>query len=100
VPLALTIRQEQAHVEDLRLNTKRRLIYKGAALVRFEYLKWNKYIKQNPAKQKPDPKRVEHLKKIFREDNCRLLHVTNHIPAVVNQDRLDTALDNTKRKCK
>jgi hypothetical protein len=41
----LTIQQAQAHAKDLRLNTKSWLICKGSALVRFEYLKWNKYLK-------------------------------------------------------
>jgi hypothetical protein len=35
----LTMQQAQAHAKDLRFNTKSQLIYKGSALVKFEYLK-------------------------------------------------------------
>jgi hypothetical protein len=65
----LTIQQAQAHTEDLRLNTKSRLICKGSAFVRFEYLKWNEYLKLNEMEQ-PDPERVEHVKQIFRKTGC------------------------------
>lgn len=34
----LIIKQAQAHTEDLRLSNKSRLISKGSALVKFEYL--------------------------------------------------------------
>lgn len=34
----LTIQQVQAHTEDLRLNTKSQLIYKGSTLIKFKYL--------------------------------------------------------------
>jgi len=44
---ALTMQQALAHAEDLRLDTKSRLICKGSALVKFEYLNWNKYLKCN-----------------------------------------------------
>jgi hypothetical protein len=60
----LTMQQAQAHAEDLRLNIESRLIYKGSTLVRFKYLKWNKYLKLNEMEQ-PDLECVEHVKRIF-----------------------------------
>jgi spore coat polysaccharide biosynthesis protein SpsF (cytidylyltransferase family) len=87
----LTIQQAQAYAKDLRLNTKSRLIYKGSALVRFKYLKWNKYLKLNEIEQL-DLKRVEHVKQIFRKTGCSQLLVGHYIPTVVDQHRLHIAL--------
>jgi hypothetical protein len=92
------MQQERVNVEDLGFDTERRLICKGSALVRFEYLKWNKYISRNPGKRKPDPKRVKHLKEIFKQEGCHSLQVKHHIPAVVDQGRLDAALEDARRK--
>ncbi|KIM93115.1 hypothetical protein OIDMADRAFT_138367, partial [Oidiodendron maius Zn] len=86
------MQQGQALVEDLEFDTERRHKCQGAALVRFEYLKW--------AKQtwRPDPKHVDHLKWIFQKEGCRALEVGHHIPALVDQHRLDAALDDARRK--
>src|SRR5438045_647989 len=94
------MQQAQVHVEDLRLDTERRLICKGSALVRFELLKWNEYLKRNPTKERPDPEHVEHIKRIFRKDGCRPLQVEHHIPTVVDQHALDIALEDARRKGK
>jgi hypothetical protein len=97
IPLrALTMQQALAHTEDLRLDTESRLICKGSALVRFENLNWNEYLRGNGAKQ-PDPEHVEHIKRIFRKEGCRLLQVRHHIPAVVDQHQLDVALEDARR---
>jgi hypothetical protein len=93
----LTMQQSQAHTEDLRLDTESRLICKGSALVRFEYLKWNEYLKRNE-EERPDPEHVEYVKRIFRKEGCRPLYVKHHIPAVVDQHRLDVALEDARRK--
>lgn len=97
---ALTMQQEQAHVEDLRLDTERGLTCKGSALVRFEYLNWNEYIRRNKTKRRPDPKRVERIKRIFRKEGCLPRQVEHHIPAVIDQRRLDAALEHARRKGK
>jgi hypothetical protein len=93
----LTMQQAQAHAEDLRLNTKSRLICKGSALVRFKYLKWNKYLKLNKIEQ-PDLERVEHVKQIFQKTGCSQLLVGHYIPAVVDQHRLYVALEDAQGK--
>jgi hypothetical protein len=93
----LTMQQAQAHAEDLRLDTESRLICKGSALVRFEYLKWNEYLKLNEM-ERPDPEHVEHVKRIFRKGGCSQLQVAHHIPAVVDQHRLNVALEDARGK--
>src|SRR5580693_2901411 len=92
------MQQAQAHVEDLRLDTERRLVCKCSALVRFEYLKWNEYLKRDETKKRPDPEHVEHVKRIFRKEGCRPLQVGHHIPAIVDQHQLDAAVEDARRK--
>ncbi|KAG9229518.1 hypothetical protein BJ875DRAFT_355158, partial [Amylocarpus encephaloides] len=81
-----------------RLDTERRLTCKGSALVRFEYLNWNVYIRRNKSKKRPDPERIERVKRIFRREGCLPQHVEHHIPAVIDQCRLDAALEDARRK--
>jgi hypothetical protein len=83
----------QVHAEDIRFERERRLFCKGSALVKLESLNWEESkIRQH------DPKNVLRLKKIFEEDGCRSLKVGNHIPAIVDQHHLDTAIENAKQK--
>ncbi|KFY03092.1 hypothetical protein O988_01705 [Pseudogymnoascus sp. VKM F-3808] len=83
----------QVHAEDLRFETERRLFCKGSALVKLESLNWD----ENKIRQH-DPKNVLRLKKIFEKDGCRSLKVGNHIPAIVDQHHLETAIENSKHK--
>lgn len=92
------MKQAQAHVEDLRLDTERRLICKGSALVRFEFLRWNEYLKRDPTKEIPDPRHVEYIKRIFQKEGCRPQQVRHHIPAIVDQHAIDIALEDAQRK--
>jgi len=94
----IDMQQAQANVEDSRLDTERRLICKGAALVRFEYLNWNEYIQRNPAKRRADQEHVERVKRSFHKAGCRRLPSVHHIPAKVSQQQLDTALEDARRK--
>ena len=94
----IDMQQAQANVEDSRLDTERRLICKGSALVRFEYLKWNEYIKRNEAKRRPDQDHVDRVKRVFRKAGCRPLESMHHIPAVVSQQQLDAALAEARRR--
>ncbi|KAL5354914.1 hypothetical protein ACLOAV_001005 [Pseudogymnoascus australis] len=83
----------QVRAEDLRFETERRLFCKGSALVKFENLNWEEHkIRQH------DPKNVLRLKRIFEKEGCRSLKVGNHIPAIVDQHHLDTAIENAKQK--
>ena len=92
------MQQAQANVEDSRLDTERRLIFKGSALVRFEYLNWNEYIKRNEAKRRPDQDHVDRVKRVFRKAGCRPLESIHHIPVVVSQQQLDAALAEARRR--
>ncbi len=92
--------QAQASVEDFRFDAERRRICRGSVLVRFEHLKWNEYTKQNEAKRKTDPKHVERIKQIFIKRGCRPRDVGNHIPALVDQQRLEVALEDARRNGK
>ncbi|KAH7364008.1 hypothetical protein BKA65DRAFT_532668 [Rhexocercosporidium sp. MPI-PUGE-AT-0058] len=92
------MQQAQAAAEDSRRDTERRLICKGSALVRFEFLRWNEYVKRNEAKRRPDQAHVERVKRIFRKAGCRPLEITHHIPAVVSQQQLDAALEDARRR--
>lgn len=94
----LAMQQAQAHVEDLRLDAESRLACRGSALIRLEHLKWNKYIKRNPAKKTPDTKHVEYIKGIFKKEGCHQLQARHHVPAVVDQHQLDVALDDAQRR--
>ena len=78
--------QARARAEDLRLDSERRLTCKGSALVRFKYLRWNEH-------RVPDRMHVDILKGIFQKNGCRPLEVQNHIPAIVDQQQLDVALE-------
>ncbi|KAH8587301.1 hypothetical protein B0O99DRAFT_526972 [Bisporella sp. PMI_857] len=84
--------------QDLRLESERRLICKGSALVRFEYLRWTEYTKRNAARRQPDRDRVAHIKRIFQRAGCRPLDPHHHIPALVDQQHLDAALSHAQRK--
>ncbi|PVH70499.1 hypothetical protein DL98DRAFT_436956, partial [Cadophora sp. DSE1049] len=92
------MQQAQATAEDSRRDTERRLVCKGSALVRFEFLKWNEYVKRNEAKRRPDRQHVERVKRIFRTAGCRPLEINHHIPAVVSQQQLDAALEDARRR--
>ena len=94
----IDMQQAQANVEDSRLDTERRLICKGAALVRFEYLNWNEYIQRNPAKRRADQEYIKRVKRSFYKAGCRRLPSVHHIPAKVSQQQLDTALEDARRK--
>jgi hypothetical protein len=94
----VSMQQAQAHVEDSRLDSERRIRCKGSALIRFEYLKWNEYIRLNAAKRRPDKERVERLKRRFQKAGCRPEEKHHHIPALVDQRELNVALENARQK--
>lgn len=91
---ALTMQQAVARAEDLKLDTQRRFLFKGSALVRFEYLGFRKRRQGG----KVFRNRVERLKRIFKAEGCRPLDFKHHIPARVDQDRLNVALNDARQK--
>jgi hypothetical protein len=62
--------ETQALIKDFRVNAKRRLTFKGSALVRFEYLRWDEYKRLNEEKQILDPKHIECIICIFQGVGC------------------------------
>ncbi|OAF59237.1 hypothetical protein VC83_04180 [Pseudogymnoascus destructans] len=82
----------RVHAEDLRFETEWRLFCKGSALVKLESLNWEEH-----KTRQHDPKNVLRLKKVFEKEGCRSLKVGNHIPAIVDQHHLDTAIENAKQ---
>ncbi|OAF59379.1 hypothetical protein VC83_04252 [Pseudogymnoascus destructans] len=82
----------RVHAEDLRFETEQRLFCKGSALVKLESLNWEEH-----KTRQHDLKNVLRLKKIFEKEGCRSLKVGNHIPAIVDQHHLDTAIENVKQ---
>lgn len=87
----------QALTEDLKVDAEQRLCFKGSALIRFKYLKWDEYHKLNEAKRIPDAKRVKRLVDIFNDAGCRRLDLKHHIPATIDQNQLDVALKEAKQ---
>jgi hypothetical protein len=87
------MRQAEARREDLRLDAERRLQYKGTACIGLEFLNFRRCEsgKENE-EYEPDRENVEYLKGCFRKEGCRQVDVGNHIPALIDQQSLDDAL--------
>jgi len=81
------MRRNRAQEEDIRLDAEKRVKYKGTARIK---LKWLHFQWDEP--RELDTKNVERLKSTFSKD-CRRLDIHNHVPAVINQKDLDTALN-------
>jgi len=78
------MRQAKAQREDLRLDAERRLQYKGTACIGLEFLNFQQC--------EPDRENVEYLKGCFRKEGCHQVEARNHIPALIDQQSLDDAL--------
>ena len=85
--MVLDTRQARVQREDERLQAERRVKFKGTARVKLESLYFPKI-----STHELDVKHVKTLKEQFRTNGCRRLEVQNHIPAVIDQQQLDTAL--------
>lgn len=88
--------QSQCSERELRLEAERNVKYRGTARVRLDTLhfQWNE-------PRELSRKNVERLKEIFGGDkgcceNVRRLDPRNHIPAVIEQSDLDTAILTSK----
>jgi len=77
--------RSQIREEESRIEVEKRIKYKGTARIRLKWLhfQWNR-------PRELDGKNVERLKAGFQKD-CRRLDEHNHIPAVIDQQSLDTA---------
>ncbi|ETN44455.1 uncharacterized protein HMPREF1541_10636 [Cyphellophora europaea CBS 101466] len=77
--------------QERRLQAERYIKYRGTARVRLEHMhfEWNETRELNR-------KNVQRLREVFRTENVRRLEPRNHIPAVVDQAELDSALQLSK----
>ena len=77
----------QLQEEDSKLEAEKQVKYKGTARIG---LKWLHFQRNQPGAL--EAKNVERLKSIFRKD-CRRFDAHNHIPAVIEQQALDAAIE-------
>jgi hypothetical protein len=79
--------QAQVEQEDIRLEAERRVKYRGTARIKLEALHFRR-----DESRELDKGHVEYLKQCFKKEGCRPLEVSHHIPAVIDQERLNTAI--------
>lgn len=71
---------------ELQLSTERRLKYQGTAKISLDH------ISRHPSATKQlNPRNIERLCEIFREDGCHRFDIQNHITAVVSRRHLKRA---------
>lgn len=71
--------------QDSALEAERRLRYQGSARISLDVL----YFERS---RELDLNQVEFLKKCFRNEDCQRLPARNHVPAVISQQQLATAM--------
>jgi hypothetical protein len=74
---------------DSKLEAEKQIKYKGTTRIG---LKWLHFQSNQP--RELDAKNIERLKSVFRKD-CRRLDVHNHIPAVIEPQALDAAVQHS-----
>ncbi len=83
VSVEFNMQQIQALEEESNLEKEKSIKYKGTARIELEWLHfWEKRL---------DVKHIQNLQSHFQKD-CRRLDARNHIPAVIDQQHLDSAL--------
>ena len=86
------MQQCRAQIEDARLEGERRLKYKGTARINLAVLDFP----QNQTR-KSNKTNVEFLVTCFRKEGCLRLPFRNHVPASIDQESLDVALQRQGR---
>ena len=81
------MRQAQAREEEIRLEAEKKLKFKGTARIRLEQL----HFPWNDARELNE-KNVDRLKAIFQQHGCRRLEVQHHVPAIIDEERLDATI--------
>jgi len=81
------MRQARVREEEVRLEAEKRLKFKGTARIRLEQL----HFPWTDAKELNE-KNLGRLKAIFQQDGCRRLEMQHHIPAIIDDGRLDAAI--------
>ncbi|KAJ6018563.1 hypothetical protein N7522_002027 [Penicillium canescens] len=73
--------------EEVQLASERRLKYIGTAKVSISQIQFDP-----PLPRDLDPKNLDRLRRVFRQNRCRRLDVDNHVPAIVSPHDLADAL--------
>jgi hypothetical protein len=73
--------------EEVQLASERRLKYIGTAKVSISQIQFDP-----PLPRDLDPKNLDRLRRVFRQNRCRRLDVNNHVPAIVSPHDLADAL--------
>lgn len=85
------MRQARAREEEVRLEVEKRFKFKGTARIRLEqpHFLWNNAKELNE-------KNMDRLKAIFQQRGCRRLEVQHHVPASIDEGRLDATIAATE----
>ncbi|OBT50791.1 hypothetical protein VE04_09038 [Pseudogymnoascus sp. 24MN13] len=81
------MQQSQAQNEDSVLEGERRLKYKGTARIGLDVL----FFRQDQPR-KSSKRQAEFLVDCFRKEGCHRLPFCNHVPAIIDQESLDAAM--------
>lgn len=81
------MRQSRAQREERRLEGERALKFKGTARISLDVL----YFRRDQSREL-NPKQVGRLKECFQKEGCHRLQVCRHIPAIIDQQCLDSAM--------
>ncbi|KAJ5443130.1 hypothetical protein N7445_004243 [Penicillium cf. griseofulvum] len=73
--------------EEVQLASERQLKYIGTAKVSISQIQFDP-----PLPRDLDPKNLDRLRRVFRQNHCRRLDVDNHVPAIVSPHDLTDAL--------
>lgn len=82
------MRSSRARLEDAKFETERCRQYRGTARISLDLLDF-----PSDACRELDRKNVERLKEAYQREGCRRQFINNHILVVIDQARLDAALD-------
>ncbi|KAI9773215.1 MAG: hypothetical protein M1839_002223 [Geoglossum umbratile] len=91
--LSIHGKMDQAQVEiiERRIAEDRGKYYRGTAVVRFEYLHFG-----SQCPRQLNRENVESLKDTFRREGCLRLEPKHHIPALIDQQVLDLAIESSR----
>ena len=86
ITTVLSMPLTRAQEEESKIEAGRTAEYRGTVRIRLEWLHF-----REEDSTKLDRGNIERLKAVFRKD-CRRADIKNHVPAVIDQQHLDGAL--------
>ena len=84
------MRQSQIEDQEAKITAEKQAKFKGTAQVRLESLSF-----QGDIAGELNRKNVERLISVFRSEGCRRDYRYNHVPAVIDQQQLDRAIQSS-----